>query len=281
MVLFIMKVSVKFLINMKKFIICLFSLLILSYNVLAIVGNTNNGSSSDFIGNVINVGRFYASSNMYTSNLIAKVAGSGGKYKCAIYNDNNNLPNLFLGGTDEIIAITNGYYRFPLTRGIQLTNSQYYWFAIWSDNANSRVYYSDASSGTLRWVSSSPYSNTWPNPLVTTAGANYNYCIYADDAILNNPNIISVTLLWSDTNSTKVAGYKVYYGVSSRTYTNSIDFGKVFQGNIEIPNRTGTTFFFTATAYNSFGTESLYSSEVSYSITTNSLGKPYQLRIIF
>ena len=70
----------------------------------------------------------------------------------------------------------SGWQTFPLTSPVVLTNGQYYWLAIWSDDANARVYYS-GSNGTLRW---GPYNyGTWPDPMATTGGGNLNYCIYA------------------------------------------------------------------------------------------------------
>lgn len=75
----------------------------------------------------------------------------------------------------------------------------------------------------------------------------------------------SVTLTWDPSPDISVAGYKAYYGVASRTYTNMVDTGNAttitISGLIE-----GTTYYFAATAYNLLGTESVFSDELSYTV---------------
>jgi len=73
----------------------------------------------------------------------------------------------------------------------------------------------------------------------------------------------SVVLTWSPSIDTNVAGYKIYFGVASQTYTNSVAVGDVTNTTI-----TGladnTTYFFAATTYDSTGAESGFSNEASY-----------------
>jgi hypothetical protein len=73
----------------------------------------------------------------------------------------------------------------------------------------------------------------------------------------------SVTLTWNPSVNTNVAGYKIYYGAASLTYTNSITVGNVTNTTV-----TGladdTTYFFAATTYDSTGAESEFSNEASY-----------------
>jgi hypothetical protein len=108
--------------------------------------------------------------------MFAKVTAISGRYKCAIYADTSGTPGAFLRGTSEVSNPSNGWQAFPLTSPLILTNGSYYWLAVWSDNANARVYYS-GSNGTLRW---GRYNyGTWPAPIITTGGGSYNYCIYA------------------------------------------------------------------------------------------------------
>ena len=73
---------------------------------------------------------------------------------------------------------------------MQLTNGAYYWLAIWSDNANAKVYYS-GSNGVLRWGA---YNyGPWPDPIIVTGGSSLNYCIYATGSTALTLASIAVT----------------------------------------------------------------------------------------
>lgn len=78
----------------------------------------------------------------------------------------------------------------------------------------------------------------------------------------------SVTLAWNPSASTDVVGYNIYYGVASQTYTNSVAVGDVTNGTISglVSN---TTYFFAATAVDGQGLESQDSTEISYTLGTN------------
>ncbi len=144
-----------------------------------LIGNTIDGTSTDNIwdaGPWINAGRFLAPSNMTVTTMQAKVVAISGKYKCAIYTDSSGQPSRLLGHTVEVSNPATGWQVFALTTPVTLTSGNYYWLAIWSDNSNARVYYSDAG-GTLRW---NQYAyGSWPDPISTSGGGGLNYCIYA------------------------------------------------------------------------------------------------------
>ena len=75
----------------------------------------------------------------------------------------------------------------------------------------------------------------------------------------------TATLTWNPVTSTGLAGYKVYMGTASGVYGTSINAGNVTSymvSNLAL----GTTYYFVVTGYNSGGSESLPSNEVSKSI---------------
>jgi hypothetical protein len=73
----------------------------------------------------------------------------------------------------------------------------------------------------------------------------------------------SVTFAWDPASG--VSGYKLYQGGASRVYTNSVNTGSATQTTFS--NLTvGKTYYFAATAYNSSGIESDYSTELSYTV---------------
>lgn len=85
----------------------------------------------------------------------------------------------------------------------------------------------------------------------------------------------SITLAWNQSPGTNVIGYNAYYGVASRTYTSVIDAGNAT--NVTVSGLiVGTTYYFAVTAYDALGIESLYSSEVSYTVPAST---PVALRI--
>jgi hypothetical protein len=79
----------------------------------------------------------------------------------------------------------------------------------------------------------------------------------------------SITLVWDPPDSaSNVAGYRLYYGIVSGTYSNWVDVGNVLTGTV--PGLVGgVTYYFVATDYDAFGTESIPSLEISYTIPLN------------
>ncbi|UFS69351.1 fibronectin type III domain-containing protein [Geomonas sp. RF6] len=70
------------------------------------------------------------------------------------------------------------------------------------------------------------------------------------------------TIAWDAAASGAVAGYKVYYGTSSGSYSRSIDVGNVT--SCTIPSLTdGQTYYFNVTSYDASGRQSGYANEIS------------------
>jgi hypothetical protein len=79
----------------------------------------------------------------------------------------------------------------------------------------------------------------------------------------------SVTLAWNPSISMNVAGYKIYYGLASGVYNNTISAGS--STNVTVTGLVeGTTYYFAVTAVDALGVESQFSNETSYSVPTNS-----------
>lgn len=77
--------------------------------------------------------------------------------------------------------------------------------------------------------------------------------------------VTTATLTWMPNTESDLAGYKVYMGNASGVYGTPVDVGNVTTyavGNLA----SGTTYYFSVTAYDQSKNESVYSSEVSKSI---------------
>ncbi|MBE0540497.1 MAG: DUF4082 domain-containing protein [Verrucomicrobia bacterium] len=157
------------------------------------IGNTTDGSETDYIwfeGAWINANRFQANNNWTITNIFAKVGAISGNYKCAVYAEVGGQPGQLLRATIEVSNPTTGWHTFPLASALSLTNGQFYWLAIWSDDANAEVYHS-GNTGTLRYGQYN-YGN-WPDPLATTDGGTFNYSIYASGYLAPALASIAVT----------------------------------------------------------------------------------------
>ncbi|HEV2395207.1 MAG TPA: Ig-like domain-containing protein [Verrucomicrobiae bacterium] len=77
------------------------------------------------------------------------------------------------------------------------------------------------------------------------------------------PTANSVTLAWNPSSDPTLAGYRVYQGVASQTYTNVLSVGTAT--NATVSGLTGgVTYFFAVTAYDTDGLESPYSNQITY-----------------
>jgi len=78
----------------------------------------------------------------------------------------------------------------------------------------------------------------------------------------------TIRLAWDANSEDDLAGYKVYYGTASGAYTNSKDVGMATQSNSTVYYALegltpGQIYFIAVTAYNTSGSESDFSNEVS------------------
>jgi len=122
--------------------------------------------------------------------------------------------------------------------------------------------------GTQYYVQTSTNLVTWTGATCTTA-TSVSLPFTGDTARMfrlsaSNSPPQKVVLAWDPSvSSTSVAGYYIYYGAATQSYTNRVDVGLQTSGavsNLVI----GTTYYFATTAYGSSGLESDYSSEVTW-----------------
>lgn len=92
------------------------------------------------------------------------------------------------------------------------------------------------------------------------------------------PANAQVALAWNPSTNAGVAGYKIYQGVASHAYTNSVDVGNVLNYTNSLVR--GSTYFFAATAYLPGGLESDYSNELSVTATNKPGGPLMVLAVI-
>lgn len=86
-------------------------------------------------------------------------------------------------------------------------------------------------------------------------------------AVLHFSSVASanVTLAWNPSTDPQVAGFNIYYGGVSGAYTNKTSVGTTT--SLMVSNLVpGATYYFAATTYNAAGSESAFSSEVSYTV---------------
>jgi hypothetical protein len=79
---------------------------------------------------------------------------------------------------------------------------------------------------------------------------------------IQNIHAAEITLAWDRNSEPDIAGYRVYYGRESRSYTNVVDVGN-YTSCVIADLEDGKAYYFAATAYNTDGYESGYSNEVN------------------
>ena len=126
----------------------------------------------------------------------------------------------------------------------------------WGSLGPGTQYYVQTSTNLLVWTAATNTVTT--NAVLTFTGdKSRTFRLWASNA---PPQ--SATLAWNPgVPSTDVAGYFIYYGVSTRSYTNRLDAELGTNGTVS-NLVAGTTYYFAATAYTTSGLESDFSDEV-------------------
>jgi hypothetical protein len=99
------------------------------------------------------------------------------------------------------------------------------------------------------------------------ADGNYNYDLTGFDPTIalttgGTSGGGSATVSWNANTESDLAGYRVYYGTSSRNYPNSISLGKVTSATVSSLT-VGTTYYFAVKSVDTSGNLSGYSAEVT------------------
>ena len=85
--------------------------------------------------------------------------------------------------------------------------------------------------------------------------------------------IQDVVLTWNPSTNSDVAGYNIYFGTQSHVYTNIVGVGNVtnttINGLVE-----GTTYYFSATSYDSETNQSPFSNETTYTVPATVIPPP-------
>jgi chitinase len=84
-------------------------------------------------------------------------------------------------------------------------------------------------------------------------------CLFLSSSAFAGP----VTLAWDAVSDPDLAGYRLYYGYASGSYSVTLGVGKATTAALSGLD-AGRTYYFAATAYDVYGDESDFSNEVSY-----------------
>ena len=95
----------------------------------------------------------------------------------------------------------------------------------------------------------------------------------AGSLMASRTNAANVTLAWDASTDPTVTGYRLYYGLATGIYTNLLDAGPAT--SVTVSNLgPATTYHFAATTYNLAGMESVYSTEVAYTVPALPVNQP-------
>ncbi len=165
-----------------------------------IIGNNAEGTLIDTPYNAMSVIRYQCTQNMAIDKMYVKIATSGSGYiKCAVYSDNNGVPDTFLMGTNELTNPGTGWKSFNLTSSLSLTSGTWYHFVLWTNDSGYQIYYTANGVGTP-WRSLT--YGSWPSFFGTaTPWTGGTYCIYAQAPTSPNVSTTSVSNITQTTAS--------------------------------------------------------------------------------
>ena len=95
--------------------------------------------------------------------------------------------------------------------------------------------------------------------------SNVSFILLIMSFLLVESRAANVILSWDANTEADLAGYKVYYGTSSRVYGSPIVLG--LQTSYTVQGLTPGTYFFSVKAYDTSGNDSGFSNEVSTNIS--------------
>jgi len=133
----------------------------------------------------------------------------------------------------------------------------------------------DTANGTLYGTPASANVGTTSNIVISVSDGKVTSSLPAFSIAVAAPNLATVTLSWvpptTNTDGTPVtglSGFKVYYGTASGQYSQTLTVSGAATTSVVIEGLVpGNTWYFAVKAYNNSGTESVYSQEVSTTIT--------------
>ena len=103
----------------------------------------------------------------------------------------------------------------------------------------------------------------WERFLFLQAILSLSLCVLP--VFVSSAQAVEVTLTWDDNHDPDLAGYRIYYGKATRNYSCHHDVGRMTHHTI-VGLEAGMTYYFAATAYDSYGNESGFSEELVYRI---------------
>jgi len=225
---------------------------------------------------------FTTTSTSYTDTNLAP--GTNYEYSIITFDDTNNVSssNMESISTPENIDTTAPTAAILSASGTTSASTTLSWTAS-QDNTSVAGYRVIRDNTIIITTTNTSYTDTSLVP-----GTNYEYSIVAFDNTNNvsNSNLLSVsttavnttgaaTLNWTpptentdDTTLTNLTGYKIHYGLSPSSLTNTITINNAGISSYVIDNLSSSrTYYFSVTAINSFNVESSYSNIASKYIT--------------